>query len=148
MAAQIDDHGCATPFNDVARFFNSRLKAAVVQLRKDLPLAAMTYVDIFSVKHSLITQAKKLGFENPLLACCGHGGKYNYDKNRKCGSKVTVNGKEIMVAKSCKVPAVRINWDGVHYTEAANKWVYDQIINGSYSDPPIPMEMACRVMDH
>lgn len=67
MAAQIDDHGCATPFNDVARFFNSRLKEAVVQLRKDLPLAAMTYVDIFSVKHSLITQAKKLGNEQRRL---------------------------------------------------------------------------------
>lgn len=67
MAAQIDDHGCATPFNDVARFFNSRLKAAVVQLRKDLPLAAITCVDIYSVKHSLITQAKKLGNEQRRL---------------------------------------------------------------------------------
>ncbi|KAJ4711000.1 GDSL esterase/lipase [Melia azedarach] len=147
-ASLVDKYGCATPFNEVAELFNSKLKRAVVLLRKDLPLAAITCVDVYSVKLSLITQAKTIGFENPLLACCGHGGKYNYNKNRKCGSKITVNGKEILIANSCKDPSIRINWDGVHYTEAANKWVYNQIINGSFSDPPIPLKMACYRMDH
>lgn len=48
-------------FNDLARRFNSLLNETVVQLRKELPLAALTLVDIFSVKYSLISQAKKNG---------------------------------------------------------------------------------------
>ncbi|KAK6160283.1 hypothetical protein DH2020_003664 [Rehmannia glutinosa] len=143
-AGQIDKVGCAAPFNDVAQYFNLRLKETVVQLRKDLPSAALTYVDVYSVKYDLISQAKKHGFVHPLQACCGHGGKYNYNMHHGCGSKIKVNGKEIMVGKSCKNPSVMINWDGVHYTEAANKWVFDQIVNGAYSDPPIPLKNACQ----
>lgn len=84
------------------------------------------------------------GFVHPLRACCGHGGKYNYNLHFGCGSKIEVNGREIMVGKPCKDPTVMINWDGVHYTEAANKWVFDQIVNGAYSDPPIPLNRACH----
>lgn len=60
-AAQVDKFGCASPFNEVAQFFNHRLKKAVHVLREELPLAAITYVDIYSVKYSLISKAKKLG---------------------------------------------------------------------------------------
>lgn len=60
-AAQVDKYGCASPFNEVAQFFNQRLKEAVNRLGDNLPLAAITYVDIYSVKYSLISQAKKLG---------------------------------------------------------------------------------------
>ncbi|GMN41516.1 hypothetical protein TIFTF001_010742 [Ficus carica] len=143
-AAQIDKHGCATPFNDVAQHFNQRLKSALAQLRKELPLAAITYVDVYSVKYTLISQAKKYGFENPLVACCGHGGKYNYNRYNKCGSKKTINGEEIVIAKSCSNPMVKINWDGVHFTEAANKRIFNQIANGFFSDPPIPLRMSCH----
>ncbi|KAM7487249.1 hypothetical protein LguiB_024733 [Lonicera macranthoides] len=141
---KVDKHGCATPFNEVAQYFNIRLKETIIQLRNVLPLAAITYVDIYSAKYSLISQAKKLGFENPLLACCGHGGKYNYNRFVKCGSKKIVKGKEIVIAKSCRDPTVRINWDGTHFTEAGNKWVFDQIVGGSFSDPPIPLRLACQ----
>ncbi|KAL2510296.1 GDSL esterase/lipase [Forsythia ovata] len=147
-AAQIDKYGCASPFNDVAQYFNLRLKETVVQLRKELPLAAITYVDVYAVKYYLISHANKLGFEDPFLACCGHGGKYNYNRFNKCGSKKVVNGKEIILAKSCRNPSVRINWDGTHFTEAANKWIFDRIVDGSFSDPPFPLNFACHRMDH
>ncbi|XP_071926334.1 GDSL esterase/lipase At3g26430-like [Coffea arabica] len=143
-AAQVDKTGCATPFNDVAQYFNWKLKEAVFQLRKELPKAALTYVDIYTLKYDLISHAKKHGFEHPLRACCGHGGKYNFNAHFGCGSKIKVKGKEIMIARSCKDPSVMINWDGVHYTQAANKWVFDRIVDGSYSDPVIPLTMACH----
>ncbi|GMH01557.1 hypothetical protein Nepgr_003396 [Nepenthes gracilis] len=142
-ASQVDGVGCASPFNEVAQFFNLRLKQAVAELRQELPLAAITYVDVYSVKYDLISHAKEHGFRYPLKACCGHGGKYNYNTHVGCGGKIKVGGKEILLGKSCKDPMVRINWDGVHYTEAANKWVFDRIVDGSYSDPPIPLKMAC-----
>ncbi|XP_075638250.1 GDSL esterase/lipase At3g26430-like [Castanea sativa] len=143
-AAQVDKAGCAAPFNDVAQYFNRKLKEVVVQLRKDLPLAAITYVDVYSVKYSLISQARKHGFKESLRACCGHGGKYNYNMHIGCGGKIKVHGKEVLVGKACEDPSVWINWDGVHYTQAANKWVFDQIVGGSFSDPPIPLKLACH----
>ncbi|CAL0323369.1 unnamed protein product [Lupinus luteus] len=143
-AHRMDKAGCVASYNEVAQFFNHELKAAVVELRKKLPLAAITYVDVYSLKYSLISQAKKHGFEEPLRACCGHGGKYNYNMHIGCGAKIKVHGKEILIGKACKDPSVWVNWDGVHYTQAANKWVFDQIVNGSFSDPPIPLNMACH----
>jgi hypothetical protein len=29
---------------------------------------------------------------------------------------------------------VKIIWDGIHYTEAANKWIFQQIVNGHFWD--------------
>ncbi|XP_074274392.1 GDSL esterase/lipase At3g26430-like [Silene latifolia] len=142
-ASQVDKIGCANPFNDLAQFFNKKLKESVVLLRKELPHAAFTYVDVYSVKYDLLSHARKYGFGNPLRACCGHGGKYNYNRNVGCGGKITIKGKQVLIGKSCKDLSIAVNWDGVHYTEAANKWVFDRIVNGSYSDPPLPLKMAC-----
>ncbi|KAL8142438.1 hypothetical protein V2J09_015470 [Rumex salicifolius] len=141
-AAQIDKFGCASPFNEAAQFYNKKLKEAVAQLRKELPSAAVTYVDVYSLKYALIAEAKSLGFEKPLIACCGHGGEHNFNNAMRCGSKKEIGGKQIVIAKACKNAKVRVSWDGIHYTEAANKWVFDQIVNGSFSDPPIPLNMA------
>ncbi|XP_041010260.1 esterase-like [Juglans microcarpa x Juglans regia] len=142
-SAQRDNHGCARPYNDVAQSFNHKLKKAIVQLRIDLPTAAITYVDVYSVKYSLYSEPQKYGFELPLVACCGYGGKYNYSSSVGCGGTVTVNGSKIFVG-SCERPSVRVNWDGIHYTEAANKVVFSQISTGAFSDPPVPLKMACH----
>ncbi|KAJ6719650.1 hypothetical protein OIU79_007320 [Salix purpurea] len=144
LAAEVDKTGCGAPFNEVAQYFNLGLRKVVSQLRKKLPLAAITYVDVFSVKYKLISQARKHGFNESLRACCGHGGKYNYNRHLGCGARKTVGGREIFVGKPCKDPSEWINWDGVHYTEAANKWIFDQIVDGSFSDPPVPLKMACH----
>ena len=75
------------------------------------------------------------------MACCGYGGKYNHG-NIMCGRRGIVNGTEIFVG-SCENPSTRISWDGIHYTDAANKVVFDQISSGAFSDPPIPLNEAC-----
>lgn len=63
-SAKRDKYGCIKSFDEVAQYFNLKLKEATVQLRKDLPLAAITYVDIYSVKYSLISNPKKYGEPN------------------------------------------------------------------------------------
>ncbi|XP_068665259.1 GDSL esterase/lipase At3g26430-like [Aristolochia californica] len=141
---QVDKAGCVIPFNRVAQYFNKKLKEAVVKLRMDLPSGVFTYVDMYSLKYGLISHASKYGFEKPLAACCGHGGKYNYNRNLGCGSTLEVNGTTVLVGRSCKNPKVRINWDGVHYTQAANHWLFNRLKDGSYSDPPTPINMACH----
>ncbi|KAF2291429.1 hypothetical protein GH714_023977 [Hevea brasiliensis] len=108
--AEKDSAGCAKAYNEVAQHFNLNLKESVAQLRKDLPLAVFTYVDIYSVKYSLFSEPEKHGFELPLV-CCGYGGKYNFSSNVRCGDTVTANGTQIVVG-SCDRPSVRVNWDG------------------------------------
>ncbi|KAJ8622098.1 hypothetical protein MRB53_030627 [Persea americana] len=77
------------------------------------------------------------------MVCCGTRGKYNFNRSARCGEFIVVNGTET-IARACKDPSARINWDGVHYTEAANEWVFKQIADGAFSDPPIPLRMACH----
>ncbi|XP_024024014.1 GDSL esterase/lipase At5g14450 [Morus notabilis] len=135
----MDKNGCVKSQNEVAMEFNRLLKQRVSQLRVELPDAVLTYVDIYSAKYSLISQAKKLGFGDPLGYCCGHYG----DHYVQCGKKATVNGTEV-VGNACSDPSVYISWDGVHYSHSANKWVAHQILDGSLSDPPISITQACQ----
>ncbi|KAL1539305.1 GDSL esterase/lipase-like protein [Salvia divinorum] len=140
---EVDRYGCLIPYNEVSQYFNVKLYEAVVLLREEIPLAAITYVDMYSAKYAIISQAEELGFEDPFRACCGYGGDYNYSRFTRCGSKAVVNGTEVVVAKSCKDPSAWISWDGLHFTEAASKWIFDQIVDGSFSDPPVSLESAC-----
>ncbi|XP_065875970.1 GDSL esterase/lipase At3g26430-like [Euphorbia lathyris] len=115
---QLDKYGCVISYNDGAQYLNQILKEAVIQLRKDLPLAALTYVDIYSLKYTLMTCAKELGFKDPLVPCCPKGVLFDTDPKA-------------------------IIWDGTHFTELANKWIFEQFTNGSFSDPPTPLNLAC-----
>ncbi|CAL0329927.1 unnamed protein product [Lupinus luteus] len=144
LAAQADKFGCSIPLNEVSQYYNLKLKQTILHLRNELPEATITYVDIYTVKYNLITHAHEYGFEEGVIACCGHGGKYNFDNVERCGATKLVNGKKVIIANSCKDPSVRIIWDGIHYTEAANHWIFQQIVNWSFSDPPIPLNMACN----
>ncbi|XP_043701606.1 esterase-like [Telopea speciosissima] len=144
-ASEYDNASCAIPYNMLAQYFNQKLKDLVIELRNELTFATITYVDIYTVKYNLISQANKYGFEQPLVTCCGYGiNKYNYNTNAVCGGTINaINGTQIVVG-SCENPSVRVNWDGVHYTEAANKWIFDQIVDGNFSNPPVPLNMACH----
>jgi len=78
----------------------------------------------------------------PSEICCGYhkDGYHLY-----CGNKAMINGKEVF-AGSCGDPSKYISWDGVHYTEAANRWIANRIINGSFSDPPLSLTHSCRAV--
>ncbi|KAJ8762884.1 hypothetical protein K2173_023013 [Erythroxylum novogranatense] len=142
-SAEKDTAGCAKAYNEVCQYFNFKLKEVVAELRQRFSSASFTYVDVYSVKYSLFQEPEKYGFELPLISCCGYGGRYNFSI-AECGdTTVLKNGTRIFVG-SCDRPSVRVNWDGIHYTEAANKFVFDKISTGAFSSPPIPLEMACH----
>jgi hypothetical protein len=69
-AAQIDKFGCATPFNEVAQYFNHKLKEIVVKLREELSEATVVYVDVYTVKYTLISHAQKYGKRLKLIPYC------------------------------------------------------------------------------
>ncbi|PPD73347.1 hypothetical protein GOBAR_DD29735 [Gossypium barbadense] len=121
---------CAKPYNLLAQHFNAELKNALARLRIEFPLATIVYVDLYSALYSLYTHPTK-------------NGKYNYSEEAICGGNISVNGKSITVG-SCKDPSVRVSWDGVHFTEAANKFAFDLVSTRDFSDPPIPLKLACH----
>uniref|UniRef100_A0A2N9FU00 Uncharacterized protein n=1 Tax=Fagus sylvatica TaxID=28930 RepID=A0A2N9FU00_FAGSY len=125
MSGILDEHGCVIAQNDVAKEFNRQLKSGVIKLREQLPDAALTYVDVFAAKYNLISNPKKHGFVDVRNICCGYHEDYNHVW---CGNKGRINGSEIY-AGSCEDPSMYISWDGVHYTEAANHWFANQIID-------------------
>ncbi|XP_054788571.1 esterase-like [Prosopis cineraria] len=141
-----DAAGCVKAFNELAQFFNARLKEAVAKLQRDLPLATIVHIDIYTPEYDLISNAAKYGFEKPLEACCGFGGPpYNYvsNPNLNCGGRDVINGTEVE-AVACEDPSVRVSWDGFHYTDAAYSFLFKRISTGAFSDPPIPFSISCR----
>ncbi|KAL5572812.1 hypothetical protein UlMin_022409 [Ulmus minor] len=136
----VDEIGCVKAQNDMAKEFNKQLKQKVTQLRTELPLAALTYVDMYAAKYELISNAKKQGFLEKESICCGY---HEDNVHIWCGNKAEVDGTEIY-AGSCEDPSLYISWDGVHYTEAANRWIADHILSGSFSDPQVSITQACH----
>lgn len=64
---ETDSVGCSKPMNELAQFFNYILKEAIDQLRIDLPLAAITYVDVYSAKYSIYLEPEKYGMSQLIL---------------------------------------------------------------------------------
>ncbi|XP_022776178.1 GDSL esterase/lipase At5g14450-like [Durio zibethinus] len=137
----VDQNGCIRSHNEVAQEFNRQLRERVIHLRMQLPDAVLTYVDIYSARYSLISEAKKHGFGNPLTYCCGHY------PDILCWRKTIVNGTEIL-GTSCSNPSAYISWDGIHYSHAANLWIANKVLNGLFSEPPTPITEACRIPLH
>ncbi|KAL5981755.1 hypothetical protein ACLOJK_015818 [Asimina triloba] len=150
QGCDLDEKGCVKPQNAIAQEFNRQLKDKVTQMRKLLPKAAFIYVDIYSAKYELISIAKENSkkkhglpgvYMDPLKYCCGRHEEGHYHVN--CGEKAIVNGT-VLYGGSCDKPSAYVSWDGVHYSHAANQWIADRILNGKFSDPPLPITHACH----
>ncbi|KAK8592970.1 hypothetical protein V6N12_045062 [Hibiscus sabdariffa] len=126
----LDKNGCVKLQNEVAMEFNRQLKDKIYQLRSQLPFARFTYVDVYSAKYALTGMATNLGFMEPVNFCCGN-----------CRKNGMVNGT--VYGSPCNHPSRHISWDGIHYSEAANMWVAERIMNGSFFDPPVSIRSAC-----
>lgn len=78
------------------------------------------------------------GFKEGLGACCGYGGlPLNYDSRVMCGQSVVLNGS-VVKGEACTNTTQYVNWDGNHYTEAANHYIASKILTGNYLVPPPP----------
>ncbi|KAK4361567.1 hypothetical protein RND71_020519 [Anisodus tanguticus] len=53
------------------------------------------------------------------------------------------SAKKQEYGKACRDPTKYVSWDGIHCTDAANVWLAKSILNGSFSDPPVPIEQSC-----
>ncbi|XP_075483271.1 GDSL esterase/lipase At1g54790 [Primulina tabacum] len=139
--SRLDELGCVSSHNQASRLLNLQLHALCKKLQSQYPDSNVTFVDIFTIKSNLIANYSRYGFEQPLMACCGYGGPpLNYDSRISCGQTKLLNGSSV-TAKGCSDSTEYVNWDGIHYTEAANQYVASQILTGKYSDPSFADKM-------
>ncbi|KAL3642147.1 hypothetical protein CASFOL_012962 [Castilleja foliolosa] len=111
------DHlGCLKSVNNLIVSKNTAIQAEIVKLSLEFPTTQILYADIYTNVRTIIQQNYIAGRGDfTLKACCGIGGKYNYDSQRFCGD----SGVPV-----CSNPNEYIYWDGIHYTqEAYNRYL-------------------------
>ncbi|GMH28011.1 hypothetical protein Nepgr_029854 [Nepenthes gracilis] len=128
----LDRIGCLRVHNQAAKAFNRGLRRLCEYVRSVLEDAIVVYVDVYAVKYRLFAKYEEYGFKEPFMACCGSGGPpNNYNGKATCGQP----GYSI-----CSNVSESIIWDGVHFTEAANRLVSTSILSGHHSTPRLKLE--------
>ncbi|XP_074263377.1 GDSL esterase/lipase At4g01130-like [Silene latifolia] len=143
-STDIDEFGCMISYNKAVVDYNNLLKQALEQTRADLSDASVIYVDSHSVLLDLFQRPKSYGLKYGTKACCGQGGDpYNYNLAAYCGNPARLVKGRNLTATACADPGHYAIWDGIHPTEAANKFVTKAILNESIFDPPFPLRRLC-----
>ncbi|KAG2586084.1 hypothetical protein PVAP13_5NG020200 [Panicum virgatum] len=108
--------GCMPRHNELGRHHNAALQESLKELRAKHHGVSIVYADFFGPVMDMVESPRKLGFrEDVLSVCCGGGhGKYNYNISVPCGDAN---------ASTCSRPSASLYWDGVHFTEAANRHI-------------------------
>ncbi|CAN6353381.1 unnamed protein product [Urochloa humidicola] len=121
--------GCLRRLNGLSQYHNWMLREAVAKMRAKYPRTKLVYADFYRPVARLVRRPSKFGFtEEPLRACCGGGGPYNYNPEAACGSPGAI---------VCSDPSTYVHWDGIHLTEAAYKYIAHGWLNGLYAYPSI-----------
>ncbi|KAG0549656.1 hypothetical protein BDA96_01G273800 [Sorghum bicolor] len=118
--------GCIRSLNGLAELHNRELRRVLGGLRRAHPGTTIVYADLYRAVTDIIASPREYGFRHsPLDACCGGGGgAYNYDDAAFCGAAR---------AAACADPSEYVSWDGVHYTDAANRLIACSVLDGSHS---------------
>ncbi|KAM0900161.1 hypothetical protein ACQ4PT_020862 [Festuca glaucescens] len=117
------ESGCIARFNRLAQLHNTALNRMLSKLRRAYRRTSIYYGDLYTPVTAIVSSPEEYGFgSEPLAACCGGGGgQYNFDFAFFCGTPLST---------TCADPSKSVSWDGIHYTEAANKFVADTMLNG------------------
>ncbi|GJN06488.1 hypothetical protein PR202_ga24218 [Eleusine coracana subsp. coracana] len=109
--------GCLKAHNELGRYHNAHLQRSIDKLRTRHPNARIIYADFFTPVMEMVESPHKFGFrEDVLTVCCGGPGKNNFNGSVMCGDPK---------ATTCSDPSASLYWDGVHFTEAANRYIAD-----------------------
>ncbi|CAD5183186.1 GDSL esterase/lipase At1g28580-like [Musa acuminata AAA Group] len=121
--------GCLKWLNEFSMYHNGRLQAELRRLQQLHPHATIIYADYYGASMSIFSNPNAFGFgEEPLVACCGGGGPYNYNFSRQCGSE----GSTV-----CGDPSRYVHWDGLHMTEATYRSIASGLLHGPFAAPAI-----------
>ena len=96
----------------------------------------------FNGKYYLVGGSPHPGFteEQKLKACCGYGGKYNFNLLVTCGragvaiDPVTFIPTFVNLSQPCPEPAQYMIWDGMHPTQALYQVISTFFLTGRFVD--------------
>ncbi|KAJ6707150.1 hypothetical protein OIU85_027496 [Salix viminalis] len=126
---EYDRNGCLKAYNAFSKNHNYQLKRALDMLRQKYPHARIMYADYYGAAMRFIHAPRHHGFTGgTLTACCGGGGPYNFNNSARCGH---------IGSRTCSNPSSHANWDGIHLTEAAYRYVAMGLVNGTFTTPPL-----------
>ncbi|KAL0305658.1 UNVERIFIED_CONTAM: GDSL esterase/lipase [Sesamum radiatum] len=121
--------GCIKWLNRFAQYHNELLKQELARIRQLHPHTTIIYADYYNAVMNLYRSPILHGFAGgALVACCGGGGPYNVNLSVYCGDPPS---------KTCDDPSLYVSWDGLHFTEAAYKWIALGLLKGPYTTPPL-----------
>ncbi|GLJ50054.1 hypothetical protein SUGI_1064600 [Cryptomeria japonica] len=111
-----DSLNCSIIHNQMIEGYNAQLHKTLQSLQKDLRDATIRSVDIYQFMIDAITHPQDYGFDKTkTLSAC-------FDKSKE---------------KTCKRPEKYISWDGVHFTDAFNNHLVEEMVfNNNYVIPP------------
>ncbi|KAF7085517.1 hypothetical protein CFC21_088931 [Triticum aestivum] len=120
------ESGCITGFNEIAQLHNRALNCMLRELRRSHPGTTLFYADIYSPIANLVASPGKYGFgDRPLAAFCGGGaGPYHFDMAAFCGTSDSTASSD---------PSEFLSWDGIHFTDAANRFIAQALLRGLYN---------------
>ncbi|XP_006362447.1 GDSL esterase/lipase At1g28580-like [Solanum tuberosum] len=123
--------GCLNWLNNFSQQYNELLQKELHLLRDLYPAATIIYADYYNAAMQFYASPKSHGFrKGALVACCGAGGPYNFMFSTICGDPAARN--------ICSDTSVYASWDGMHFTEAAYKWIATGLLKGTFTFPPLP----------
>ncbi|KAF7140269.1 hypothetical protein RHSIM_Rhsim06G0018200 [Rhododendron simsii] len=114
---------CAENYNQAAKLYNTKVKAALSSLSNSLDDAQVriVYIDIYNPLLGLIQNYGKYGFSFADKGCCGSG---------KIESAVTCN----KLSGVCSDDSKYLFWDSYHPTERAYQVIVDMILQKYIND--------------
>lgn len=130
----LDEHGCLPRYNQVSVFFNTYLNNSLTELRSELQDSTIVMFSTYDLKADLIMHHNTHGFKHVNRACCGVPNEFNYDLRVACGMSQVIDNVTF-ASTTCSDPNEYIVWDGVHTTEAANRYIAKQMFTGKFFYP-------------
>ncbi|CAA0821054.1 GDSL esterase/lipase [Striga hermonthica] len=103
-----DNNRCLKHLNEFAEYHNRELQNGINKMiQEEKSNAVIVYADYYRAYEFLLRFAKYHGMDSE-RACCGIGGKYNFNTARMCGAR----GVPV-----CRKPHRYVSWDGIHMTQ-------------------------------
>lgn len=112
-----DEHGCLNELSNLSVYHNDQLQRAIHELSQDHMNITIVYGDYYNAFRRLLRRAPRFSFNttfNLKRACCGAGGRDNFNPTRMCGAR----GVPV-----CANPDSYILWDGLNLTQQAYRFL-------------------------
>ncbi|XP_022140793.1 GDSL esterase/lipase At5g22810 [Momordica charantia] len=116
-----DSNECVAKLNNDAVSFNSKLNATSRSLQTKLPGLNLVVLDTYQPLYDLVTKPAENGFFEARKGCCGTG---------LLETSILCNTESV---GTCTNASEYVFWDGFHPSEAANKFLADNLLTSGIS---------------